>query len=110
MLENYHYNSCCCVYLGLLGSSGIFPKEQVTPSKLKSLGRALQFLQFQAIQPFAKALYYSLHLTFSASLSMFLMSLLRLQLQLEQSQLVTSSRSFSLPILVRYNCLSFPVL
>ena len=51
-----------CVYLGLVGSSGIFPGEQVEPSNLRSLGRALQFLQFQAMLLFAKALCSSLYL------------------------------------------------
>ena len=51
-----------CVYLGLVRSSGIFPGEQVEPSNLRSLGRALQFLQFQAMLLFAKALCYSLYL------------------------------------------------
>ena len=59
---------------------------------------------------FAKALYYFLHLTSSASLPIFSMSLLELQLKLEQAQLETSSRSFLLPVLVHCNCLSFPVL
>ena len=106
----YYYCYYFCVYLGLVGSSSIFPREQVAPSKLRSLGLALQFLQFQAILLFAKALCYSLCLTSAASLSVFLMSLLGLQLQLEQLQLETSSRSFSLPILIRYNFISFPVL
>ena len=59
---------------------------------------------------FAKALCYSLCLTSAASLSIFLMSLLGLQLQLEQPQLETSSRFFLRPLLIRCNCLSFSVL
>ena len=61
----------CCVYVGLVGSSGKLPRGQVAPSNLKFLGLALQFLQFQAILLFAKALCYSLHVTSSASLSVF---------------------------------------
>ena len=106
----YYYYYYYCIYLGLVGSSGIFPREQIASSNLSSLGLALQFLQFQAMLLFAKALCYSLCLTSPASLSIFLMSLLGLQLQLEQPQLETSSRSFSLPVLIRCNCLSFPVL
>ena len=56
---------------------------------------------------FVKALCYSLHLTSSASISVFWMLLLGLQLQLEQPQLVTSSRSFSVAVLVHCNCLPF---
>ena len=56
---------------------------------------------------FPKDLCCSLHLISSASLSIFSMSLLGLQLQLEQPQLVTSSRSFSLLALVQCNCLPF---
>ena len=104
---NYYHCYYYSVYLGLVGSSGTFPREQVVPSNLKSLGLALQFLQFQAMLLFAKALYYSLHLTSSASLSIFLMSLLGFQLQLEQPQFEISSRSFSLLALVRCNCLYF---
>ena len=79
----YYY----CVYLGLVGSAGTFPREQVAPSNLRSLGLALQFLQFQAMLLFAKALYSFLHLTSSTSLSIFSISPLGLQLQLEQPQL-----------------------
>ena len=41
----------------------------------------------------------------SASLSIFSMSFLELQLQLEQPKLVARSRSFSLPVLAYCNCL-----
>ena len=51
----------------------------------------------------ANTLCYFLVATFSASISIFSMSLLGLQLQPEQPQLVTSSRSFSLLILVHSN-------
>ena len=99
-VDYYYYCYYYYVYLGLVGSSSTFPREQVAPSNLRSLGLALQFLQFQAILLFAKALYCSLHITSSASLSIFSVSLLGLQLQLEQPQLETSSRSFLLPILL----------
>ena len=92
---HFYYYYYYCVYLSLVGSSGIFLREQVAPRNLRSLRLALQFLQFQAMLLFAKALCYSLCLTSPASLSIFLMSLLGLQLQLKQPQLETSSRSFS---------------
>ena len=63
-------------------------------SNLRSLGLALQFLQFQAMLLFAKAPYYSLHLTSSARLPIFSMSFLGLQLQLSQPQLKTSCSFF----------------
>ena len=107
VLRGYYYYY---VYLGLVGSSGTFHREQVAPSNLMYLGLAVQFLQFQAMLLFEKALCYSLCLTSSASLSIFSMLLLGLQLQLKQPQLEASSRSFSLPIFVRCNYLSFPVL
>ena len=50
------------------------------------------------------------HLISSASLSIFSMSLLGFQLQLEQPQLVTSYRPYSLPVLNYCNFLPFPVL
>ena len=106
----YYYHCYYCVYLGLVGSPDIFPREQVAPSNLRSLGLALQFLQFQARLLFAKALCYSLRLTSPASPLFVFMSLPGLQLQLEQLQIETSSRSFSLPVLICCNCLSFPVL
>ena len=106
----YYYHYCYCVSLCLVGSSGIFPREQVAPSNLRSLGLVWQFLQFQAMLLFANVLCCSLCLTSPPSLSIFLMSLLGPQLQLKQPQLETSSRSFSLPVLIRCNCLSFPVL
>ena len=59
---------------------------------------------------FAKALYYPLNLTSLVILSSFSMSPLGPQLQLEQLQFKKSSRSFSLLVLVRCNCSSFPVL
>ena len=46
-LKNYHYHYCFyhhyyyCVYLSLVGNSGIFRREQVAPSKRRSLGLAL---------------------------------------------------------------------
>ena len=68
--------SCC---------SGTFRREQVAPRNQRSLGLVLQFLQFQTMLLFAKALYYSLHQTSSAtSLSVFSVLLIGLQLQLEQ--------------------------
>ena len=77
----YYYHCCCCyrylcIYLGLVGRSNKFSREQVAPSSLRSLGFAFEFLQFQAMLLFAKALCYSLHQTSSASLSIFSMSLL----------------------------------
>ena len=107
VLRGYYYYY---VYLSLVGSSGTFHREQVAPSNLMYLGFALQLLQFQAMLLFAKALCYSLRLTSSASLSIFSMLLLGLQLQLKQSQHEASSRSFLLPIFVHCNYLSFPVL
>ena len=81
----YYYYYCYYVYFGLVGTSVTFPKEQVAPSNIRSLGLVLQFLQFQAMLLFAKALcYYFLHLISSASLSIFLMSPLGLPVQLEQ--------------------------
>ena len=50
-----------------------------------------------------------LFLNSSASLSIFSMSFLELQLQLEQPKLVARSRSFSLPVLAYCNCLPFTV-
>ena len=79
---HYYYHYCYCVSLCLVGSSGIFPREQVAPSNLRSLGLALQFLQFQAMLLFAKVLCCSLCLTSPPSLSIFLMSLIGPQLQL----------------------------
>ena len=79
----YYYCYYYCLYLGLVSSSCIFPREQAAPSNLRSPGFALQFLQFQTMLLFEKALCYSLRLTSPASLSVFLMSLPGLQLQLE---------------------------
>ena len=98
------------LHLSLVGSFGTFARELVSPSNLWSLGFSLQFLQFRVILLFAKALCYPLHLTSSPSLSVFMISLLGLQLQLEQPQFVANSRFFSLSILFHCNYLSFPVL
>ena len=103
----YYY---CCVYLGFVSSSSAFPRKQVVLSKLKSLGLALQLLQFQEMLLFVKALCYSLHLISSASFSIFLMSFIELQLQLEQPRPMTSSRSFSISRLINCNCIPFHVL
>ena len=59
---------------------------------------------------FENVLYYSLHLTSSANISIFSVSLLEPQLQLEIPKLETSSRSVLLLVLVYCNCLFFPVL
>ena len=103
----YYYHYYYYVPFGLVRSSSTFPREQIVPNNLRSLVLALQFLQFQAMLLFVKALCYSLHLTSSASISVFWMLLLGLQLQLEQPQLVTSSRSFSVAVLVHCNCIPF---
>ena len=57
-----------CFYLGLVGTSNRFPREQVAPNNLWSLGLALQIFQFQAMLLFAKALFYILllHLVFQS--------------------------------------------
>ena len=70
-LYGKYYYYYCYVYLGLVASSSTFPREQVAPINPRSLGLAIQFLQFQAMLLFVKALYFSLHLTSSASLSVF---------------------------------------
>ena len=121
----YSFPKCCCIFsirwfCPLFFTFKIFEKPSLVGPYyyyyyyyyiiIIIIGLALKFLQFQAMLLFAKALCYSLHLISSVSLSIFSISLLGLQLQLEQPQLVTSSRSFSLPVLVHCNCLSFPVL
>ena len=54
-----------------LSRFSIFPREQIAPSNLRSLGLALQSLKFQEMLLFAKTLCCSLPLTSPASLSIF---------------------------------------